>query len=117
MCSNDVASLKKFSDSISLNDQNAIENGSVYIWSKIYKKFQAMQKISCAKNVAIGGQVTLFLAESMVLYSLNLNAVFIMINPVRGIDTVYFISLTVATFLTSANICSQVAMKYLNSYF
>lgn len=76
-----------------------------------------MQKISYAINDAIGGQATLFLAESLVFYSLMLNAVFIMNNPVRGIDTVYFISLAVATILTSANICSQLAMKYLNSNF
>lgn len=77
-------------------------------WERIYEGFCAIQEISMAINMAVGSQVTLYAAESIIYYSLNLNAVMTMKSAVRRMEMVYFYVLNVGTFVISANICSQV---------
>lgn len=78
-------------------------------WDRVYANFLAVQTLSVALNKAVGNQVTLYIAESVMYYSLNLNAVLTIVNPLRRLEMVYFYILTVGTFVISANICSQVA--------
>ncbi len=79
-------------------------------WYQIYKNFRAMQTISSLVNAAVGNQVTGFVAEFMVYYSYNLNALLTLDNPVRSIEIMYFFVFAVVSFGFSANICIQVIM-------
>ncbi len=76
-------------------------------WNKVYSNFHAVQHISDVINDAIGSQVTLFLTESIIFYSLNLNRILTFQYSVLAIDTFYFSILIAVICVFSADICSQ----------
>lgn len=107
---------KLFADSIIVIDPKQIHHRAIHIqesWNNVYSKFCEVKHISETINAAIGSQVTLFLVESIIDYSISLTGILNIKNPLRATDTVCFSMLVALILIFSANICTQVSLRIL----
>jgi len=81
-------------------------------WNKIYNQYKFLQSLSYCINMAMGNQLIFYIFESLIYYSLNLNAVLTTTNNFKRVDMILFYVITLGIFIISADACNQV-LKFL----
>ncbi len=83
-------------------------NTVVNPWSYIYKGFQGIQDLSELINKALGSQVTWYMADGLMFYSISINSVFLTKDLFRRIHKIIFFVITYIILYISADICKKV---------
>ncbi len=84
-------------------------------WSLIYWNFQAIQNLASVINSALGGQVTWYMAEGLMYYSISLNSVLLTKDEFKRLYKTIFYGMTFAVLWASSDICTKVKnLNYFN---
>lgn len=87
--------------------QENVEIGG-FKWSDVYRQFTVIQRLAMLINIGLGSQVTWYLAEAVMYYSVRLNKFLTSTDIFVRVDLAIFYFTTFGILIFSADICSQV---------
>lgn len=89
-------------------DENPETDKPVQSWPEIYEKFKALRMLSYLINKSLGSIVCWFMADSILAYSLSLDAIFISTDFHKRISLLLNYFCAFGVLFVSADICKQV---------